>query len=303
EDRVALAIGRPVETVVATAGVPAAGEAYVPVDPDYPPQRVALMLEDSDAALVVCAAGTELPRTSAPRLEVDGPDGIAAFGARPGDDGTEPLTDEDRRAPLRPDNAAYVIYTSGSTGRPKGTVVSHAALRNHLHWAGRDFPGLDGHTLMHSSTSFDFSITPLLGTLVHGGVLELCEDTLDALAGASGAATFLKITPSHAPLLSSVRFAADAPSTLLVAGEALRGEALAGFAARRPERLRVVNEYGPTEVCVGALCHHLPPGTAVPDGAVPIGTPVANTAALVLDARLNPVPPGVAGELYLAGVQ
>ncbi|MFD0487690.1 AMP-binding protein [Saccharopolyspora spinosporotrichia] len=112
---------------------------------------------------------------------------------------------------MLPGHPAYVIYTSGSTGTPKGVVVAHRALSNHLDWAVRRFAGLGGRTLLHSSMSFDFSVTPMYGPLLCGGVLELCEDSPDAIANATGPATFLKITPSHLPLLPSVRFAAEGP--------------------------------------------------------------------------------------------
>ncbi|MBM7774387.1 amino acid adenylation domain-containing protein/non-ribosomal peptide synthase protein (TIGR01720 family) [Actinokineospora baliensis] len=287
ESTVALSIPRSVAMVVAVLAVAKAGAAYVPVDPEYPADRVRLMLEDSAPGLVLTVTGA-LP---------DGPGRLLLDTLDLSGDSGAPVSDTDRVSPLDPDHAAYVIYTSGSTGKPKGVVVSHRALSNHLAWSLRRFKGLTGHTLLHSSISFDFTVTPLLGTLVAGGAVELCADSPDAIAEAVGAATFLKITPSHLPLLASVRLAEH--GTLVIAGEALHGAALAGWTA--PAGVDVINEYGPTETTVGCLLHDVV--APVAEGAVPIGSPVENTTCVVLDARLRPVPVGVVGELYVGGVQ
>ncbi|MBB6380951.1 amino acid adenylation domain-containing protein/non-ribosomal peptide synthase protein (TIGR01720 family) [Pseudonocardia eucalypti] len=299
-DLVALSVPRSPEMMVAALGVLAAGAAYVPVDPEYPEDRVRLMLTDSAARLVLHTSrngAVWLPDGIGETLALDDPAVLAALAGHP--DG--PLTDADRTVPLHPDHPAYVIYTSGSTGVPKGVLVAHRALSNHLDWALRRFVGLGGHTLMHSSISFDFTVTPMLGTLLAGGRLELCEDSLDAIAGAVGEATFLKVTPSHLPLLDAVRFAPDAARTLVIAGEALHGEALADWRAPATGHTDVINEYGPTEACVGCLLYDVPdsPGP----GAVPVGHPVANTTCHVLDRRMRLVPIGVTGELYVGGTQ
>ncbi|RLK53921.1 non-ribosomal peptide synthetase [Actinokineospora cianjurensis] len=287
ESTVALSIPRSVAMVVAVLAVAKAGAAYVPVDPEYPADRVRLMLEDSAPGLVLTVTDA-LPA---------GPDRLLLDTLDLSGESAAPISDTDRILPLDPDHAAYVIYTSGSTGKPKGVVVSHRALSNHLAWSLRRFKGLTGHTLLHSSISFDFTVTPLLGTLVAGGAVELCADSPDAIAEAVGTATFLKITPSHLPLLASVRLAER--GTLVIAGEALHGAALAGWTA--PADVDVINEYGPTETTVGCLLHDVV--APVADGAVPIGSPVENTTCVVLDARLRPVPVGVVGELYVGGIQ
>ncbi|GLZ42190.1 non-ribosomal peptide synthetase [Actinokineospora sp. NBRC 105648] len=294
ESVVALAVPRSVDMVVAVLAVAKAGAAYVPVDPEYPADRVRFMLTDARPELLLTTQDARLPAT--PGLStvlLDAPDTADRLaGFPPGDPETA----------LRPEHPAYVIYTSGSTGVPKGVVVSHGALRNHLAWAVRRFAGLSGHTLAHSSISFDFTVTPLFGPLVTGGCLELCGDSPDAIADAVGAATFLKITPSHLPLLPSVRFADSGPRTLVIAGEALRGEALDGW--RVPPGLEVINEYGPTETTVGCLLHTVEAvdGVVAP-GPVPVGSPVDNVTCHVLDNRLRQVPVGVDGELYVGGAQ
>ncbi|MET8658441.1 amino acid adenylation domain-containing protein [Streptomyces griseus] len=302
ESLVALSVPRSTDTVVAALAVLKAGAAYVPVDPAYPSDRIRLMLTDAAPALLLTtvAAGPGLPSAEkVPRLLLDSPDTVIGLTTYSADD----IGDRDRTLPLHPDHPAYVIYTSGSTGTPKGVIVAHRALAAHLEWAGRIFTGLAGHTLMHSSVSFDFSVTPMYGPLLRGGVLELCEDTLDALASAAGRASFLKITPSHLPLLPAVRFSETGPRTLVIAGEALHGEALEEWRPPRDGSVEVINEYGPTETTVGALLHALGTAEDVPPGPVPVGRPVPHTACHVLDSALSPVPDDVTGELYIGGVQ
>jgi amino acid adenylation domain-containing protein/non-ribosomal peptide synthase protein (TIGR01720 family) len=299
-DTVALATPRTTHLMVSVLAVLATGAAYVPVDPDYPRDRVEFMLTDPEPKWVLCtrASADALAVADAPVLVLDDPATEAQLETR----SPEPLADADRTAGLQPEHPAYVIYTSGSTGRPKGVVVSHRALANHLHWSLERFVGLGGQTLMHSSMSFDFSVTPMLGTLLAGGALELCVDSPDAIASAVTEATFLKITPSHLPLLDSVRFAPNSARTLVVAGEALNGEALAGWNPPVDGTTDVINEYGPTETTVGCLLFDLPAGRP-PAGPVPVGHPVTNTTCHVLDASLRLVPVGVSGELYVGGTQ
>jgi amino acid adenylation domain-containing protein/non-ribosomal peptide synthase protein (TIGR01720 family) len=303
EDTVALAVPRSPAMMVAALGILKAGAAYVPVDPSYPAERVRLMLTDSRPGLLITTSPVagNLPDEGVPRLLLDTADAAARLDALPATD----LSDRDRTAPLRPDNPAYVIYTSGSTGIPKGVVVTHRALSNHLDWAVRRFTGLGGRTLLHSSVSFDFTVTPMYGTLLCGGVLELCEDGPDAIANATGPATFLKLTPSHLPLLPSVRFADSGPRTVVIAGEALHGESLADWRPPAGGTTDVINEYGPTETTVGATLFDITDLAegAPPHGPVPIGRPVTNTRCYVLDRALRPVPAGVAGELYIGGTQ
>ncbi|WP_261575637.1 non-ribosomal peptide synthetase [Frankia gtarii] len=304
ESTVALSVPRSVEMVVAVLAVAKAGAAYVPVDPDYPADRVRHMLIDSRPELLLTTSEAA-PRLPGPAgletVRLDEPATLARLAELPEHD----VTDAERLAALHPEHPAYVIYTSGSTGAPKGVIVSYRALRNHLAWAARRFPGLAGHTLMHSSISFDFSVTPLLGTLTTGGVLELCADSPDAIAEAAGAASFLKITPSHLALLPAVRFADSGPCTLVIAGEELRGEALDQWHRPSDGRISVINEYGPTEATVGCLLHPVQTGPGQPavHGAIPVGLPVDNTTCHLLDDDLRLVPVGVAGELYVGGVQ
>ncbi|MER7418911.1 amino acid adenylation domain-containing protein [Micromonospora peucetia] len=289
ETRVALALPRSPDLLVAILAVLKSGAAYVPVDTGYPAARIAYLLTDAEPALVLAVADTAAAVPGDPLVL----DPLTAADLDAAD-----LTDADRAAPLRPEHPAYVLYTSGSTGRPKGVVVEHRAVAAYLAWARHTYPGLAGIALLHSPVSFDFTVTGLLGPLTAGGTVRLAAID-DPAARHGGRPTFLKVTPSHLPLLDE----ALSPTTdLVIGGEALTGEQLAGWRAAHPG-VAVINEYGPTEATVGCVAARIAPGEELPVGAVPIGTPTWNTRTLLLDAALNPVPPGVAGELYVAGDQ
>ncbi|MFB7455143.1 non-ribosomal peptide synthase/polyketide synthase [Streptomyces sp. NPDC056188] len=268
EQVVALVLPRSVELVVATLGVMKAGAAYLPVDPEYPRSRVDFMLEDAQPALVV--------------------DDATLIAGASGFPDTDPVVALDPRHP------AYVIYTSGSTGRPKGVVVSHAGVTS-LVAAQVERLGLDveSRVLQVSSPSFDASFWDLCGALLTGAALVLApsEEPLKALADRDLGVTHVTLPPSA---LSAFGAADLTPSTLVVAGEACSPELVARWAPGR----RMINAYGPTETTV---CATMSQPLTPCDQAPSIGRPIANTRVYVLDEHLRPVPPGVPGELYVAG--
>nr|WP_283844020.1 amino acid adenylation domain-containing protein [Kitasatospora humi] len=303
ESLVGLCLPRGVEMVTAVLGVWKAGAAYVPLDPEYPAERLAFMLRDSGASVLVGVEEVldELPVGRGVRtIAVDEPLVVGALAAQPA---TAPELD------LLPDQLAYVIYTSGSTGRPKGVAVTHGGLANYVRWAV-DAYGMDGGggAPLHSSLSFDLTVTSVVVPLVSGSAVVVsavggAEGLAELLAGRGGFG-LVKAVPGHLPLLAElVSDEAVAGSTrrLVVGGEALHGADVRAWLARVPGSV-VVNEYGPTETVVGCCVFELTAGQDIAD-AVPIGRPIANTRLFVLDGSLRPVPVGVAGELYIAGAQ
>ncbi|GJF28376.1 hypothetical protein KNE206_10760 [Kitasatospora sp. NE20-6] len=294
ESVVAVQLPRGVDLPVALLAVWKAGAAYLPIDPQTPAARVARLLADAGAVALVAAAATghAVPTVTVP---VDGADG-AGLPALP------PLPEDG-------DRLAYVIYTSGSTGRPKGVQIGHRALAGYLEFAAAEY--LDttgGGAALFSSVAFDLVVPTLWVPLAHGRPVHLLPEDLDladlgrALADA-GPFDFLKLTPGHLEMLER-QFEQLAPGTgpvtrtLVVGGEALS----ARTAARWCELLggaRVVNEYGPTEATVGNAVHTVTGPLAAE--TVPIGRPIPGTSMHVLDAHLQRVPAGVAGELYIGG--
>ncbi|CAM5357340.1 D-alanine--D-alanyl carrier protein ligase [Streptomyces glaucescens] len=278
ESFVGVKLPRSVELVVALLGVVKAGGAYVPVDVDYPAERVDQILGDAR-----------------PLITIDDPGMLEeASGCSDG-----PVTDEDRVVRLELSHPAYVIFTSGSTGRPKGVVVEHRSVGAYLERAREVYGDAAGTALLHSSVAFDLTVTALYSPLVSGGRVVLAE--LDEQAGQAGRPSFMKVTPSHLSLLQALPEGVSPSGTLITGGEALVGEVLESWRTTHPA-VTVINAYGPTEATVNCTDFRIEPGQDVASGPVPIGRPFWNARAYVLDARLRPVPPGVAGELYIGGV-
>ena len=294
---VGVALPRSAEAVVALLAVLKSGAAYQPLDPGYPPERVAFMLADADPVCVLtCAelAGSLRSAGGASVVVLDEPGVAAELAGLP--DG--PVGDDERAGRLSVLHPAYVIYTSGSTGRPKGVCVPHAGFASlaaaHI---GRLGISDASRVLQFASFSFDASVADLVMCLLAGAALVLFErgdgwtaDDLVDLLG-SGRVTHATLPPALVATLDAASVPAD--MTLVVAGEACPAE----LAERWSSGRRMFNAYGPTEATV---CTTLA-GPLVLAGPVPIGRPIANTRVFVLDGWLRPVPAGVAGELYVAG--
>ncbi|MER6085809.1 amino acid adenylation domain-containing protein, partial [Streptomyces sp. NPDC001833] len=301
---VGLCLPRGAAMITTILAVWKAGAAYVPLDPDYPAERLAFMLSDSGVAALVGTAATldDLPAGRIRTVDLDDPATTVALAAQP------PQAPE--RTPL-PAELAYVMYTSGSTGRPKGVAVTHGGLANYITWAAgaygmRDAAG--GGAPLHSSLAFDLTVTSILVPLVSGTSVVVSEpggaDGLAELVRKPGEFGLLKAVPGHLPLLAELltaEEAAGATRRLIVGGEALPGADVRTWLDRVPGSV-VVNEYGPTETVVGCCVFEVAAGGTV-DETVPIGRPIANTRLYVLDERLRPAPTGVPGELYIAGEQ
>lgn len=294
---VAVAVPRSLDLVVAVCAVHRAGAAYVPLDPDYPADRLAFMLEDSSPTAVIATA------REAGLLRV--PEGVALLAP-------DDPADTAHKTPVGPEptDPAYVIYTSGSTGRPKGVVVPHSAVDNRLRWGQEQYLLTSDDRVLHKTpSSFDVSVWEIFWPLVTGATLVLarpeghrdpaylCELIRgERLTVAQFVPSMLDAFLQHpdAGLCTSLR--------LVIVG----GEALTTATARRFHQVlpgvRLVDQYGPTEAAIEVTSWACRPEDD--DGRpVPIGRPVWNTRVHVLDDALRPVPPGVAGELYLAGAQ
>ncbi|RSM81605.1 non-ribosomal peptide synthetase [Kibdelosporangium aridum] len=277
---VAIALPRSAAYVVAILAVLKAGAAYLPLDSEWPAERIRLLLDEAQPVLVL-RGDEETP---------------GASGAN--------LADSDRISPLRPHDAAYVIYTSGSTGRPKGVVVEHRSVVSYLSWTSREYEGMHGTSLVHSPFSFDLAVTPLFTPLVVGGCVHL-TDLLDPSGHLEDVlrrfpTTLLDATPSHVELLDELPAGCSPSAELLLGGEQLVAEQLTTWRQRHPNTV-VYNVYGPTEATVSAAEFRIEPSTELSPGPVPIGRPMGNVRLYVLDGRLSLVPPGVPGELYVAG--
>ncbi|WP_329529735.1 amino acid adenylation domain-containing protein (plasmid) [Streptomyces sp. NBC_01450] len=301
EQIVALALPRSVESIVALLAVAKSGAAYLPLDTDYPAERIAFMLADARPLLAVTttATGDRLPCVTAlPHLLLDDPATIEALDAA----SPQEVTDAERRCPLLPAHPAYVIYTSGSTGRPKGVQVTHRGIAGFA-TTQRELLGIGprSRVLHFASLSFDAATAEICRALLSGAALVVSRRTVFGPHGLAETARGEAVTHAFLQptlLAAGADLCLDGVETLTVGGEACPPSLVGPWAPGR----RMLVFYGPTEATVLAT-HHLirPEDAAHPSAALPIGRPLANTRAYVLDALLQPVPAGVTGELYLAG--
>ncbi len=299
---VGIMMERSPEMVVGLLAILKAGGAYVPLDPAYPHERLSFMLEDARTPVLLTQSKLveSVPHSGAEVVCVDG-------------EWTE-IAGESRENPsggAAAENLAYVIYTSGSTGKPKGAMILHRGVVNYLSWCTKEYAVAEGGGApLHSPLGFDLTVTSLFSPLLVGQRVVLVRgepgvEAVEALGAAlrdEGPFSLVKLTPSHLEVLSQALPAAkDAGRTraLIIGGEALMGDSLVFWQTHAPET-RLINEYGPTETVVGCCVYEVAGGQRLA-GAVPIGRPIANTRLYVLDAYLNPVPIGVAGELYIGG--
>ncbi|GAA1085249.1 non-ribosomal peptide synthetase [Nocardiopsis metallicus] len=319
---VGVAVPRSVDMLASLLAVQRVGGVYLPLDPEFPADRLAYMLADSGAVLVLTGGGVEAPAgVSTPALDLsvlgpEGPEGPAAtpapdqgsgstaaaerLAAAPADGPAATTGPVPGNGPTDADSVAYVLYTSGSTGKPKGVVISHRNLANFLTDMGQRFPLSPGERWLAVTTvSFDISALELYLPLLFGATVVLADkDTvrdprlLSELAATSGA-TIMQATPSLWRSLTEHDPATLAPLRVLVGGEAVQPP----LAVTLAEHSRGAhNVYGPTETTIWSTT--IPLGTT---GPVTIGRPMANTRVYVLDAALRPVPVGVEGDLYIAG--
>ncbi|UGQ52843.1 amino acid adenylation domain-containing protein [Rhodococcus qingshengii] len=311
ESLVGVAVRRSVDLLVAVYGVLRAGGGYVPVDPDQPAERNGYVLAAASPVCVVSTSDVGFDAGVVPVVEVDVVD-VSGFS-------DAPVSDVDRVSPLRSGNTAYVIFTSGSTGRPKGVAVSHRSVVNQVSWLAERYAvsGSDV-VLFKTPVTFDVSVWELFVPLAVGARLVVAthdghrDPGYLASVVAAESVSMVSFVPSMLEVfVDQLVDASEATISRLgggglgslrvifAAGEALPASVVGRVLSVLPS-VEVHNLYGPTEFTVHATAAGPLDGVGV---VVPMGAPVWNSSVLVLDSRLRPVPVGVAGELYLSGVQ
>jgi amino acid adenylation domain-containing protein/non-ribosomal peptide synthase protein (TIGR01720 family) len=315
ESIVAVIMSRSIGQLVALQGVLYSGAAYLPIDADLPDARIADILDDATPAVVLLDDATRHLATARPVLVLDGLGGIAEDG---------PTAHPDHhRAPasvvtastvtpptIHPDHPAYVIFTSGSTGRPKGVVVSHRSVVNVLRWRLATIPGGFGagnRMLVKTPAVFDGAVWELLLPFVSGAAVVVAEADAQrdprrlarivadhAVTAAVFVPSLLDLFAEHLPELATMRH-------IIAGGEALTTPLATRVAAAAPQ-MALINAYGPTETTVVVTDQVANTDDSATLPTIPIGTPIAGTDLLILDAALNRVPDGVLGELYVRGI-
>ncbi|MGU2233792.1 non-ribosomal peptide synthase/polyketide synthase [Pseudomonas aeruginosa] len=293
---VGVAMERSIEMVVALMAILKAGGAYVPVDPEYPEERQAYMLEDSGVQLLLSQSHLKLPLAQ----------GVQRIDLDQADAWLENHAENNPGVELNGENLAYVIYTSGSTGKPKGAGNRHSALSNRLCWMQQAYGlGVGDTVLQKTPFSFDVSVWEFFWPLMSGARLVVAAPgdhrdpaKLVELINREGVDT-LHFVPSmlQAFLQDEDVVSCTSLKRIVCSGEALPADAQQQVFAKLPQA-GLYNLYGPTEAAIDVT-----PWTCMEEGkdAVPIGRPIATLACYILDGNLEPVPVGVLGELYLAG--
>jgi amino acid adenylation domain-containing protein len=293
EVKVAFCLERSAEAVETVLAILAAGGAYVPLDPSHPLERLAWMVADTGAKVLVTAPGMPVPRL---------PEGVAVVDLELEEEAIARQSPERLSGEVDPEGLAYVMYTSGSTGRPKGVAVTHRNVVRLVRATGCATFGSDETYLLLAPLSFDASTLELWGPLLNGGRLAVFParvPALDELARtvAERGVTTLWLTAGLFHQVVDARPAVLRPLRRLIAG----GDVLSPAYVRRAlAEVAVVNGYGPTEGTTFTCCHAMSPADEVGD-PVPVGRPIANARVHVMGSGLEPVPIGAAGELLAGG--
>jgi len=295
---IAICVERSPEMVIGLLGILKAGGAYIPIDPSYPAERIAYMLNDSAAPVVLTHSQlkAQLPDTKAALVNLDEIDSVSTVPENP-----------DLQS--QPDDLAYVIYTSGSTGQPKGTAIYHRGLANLLNWYCKTITlSASDKTLIISALGFDLTQKNLLAPLMVGASIYLPHfieyepvQVVDLIAQAG--ITWINCAPSaFYPLLETSRGLDWRPLSslrwVILGGEPIQLKLLQDWLNHEKSKTILMNSYGPTE-CTDVSSAYVVENR--PADTVPIGQPIANTRIYILDKRQQPLPQGLPGELCIAG--
>ncbi len=300
---VGICVERSLDMLVAIFGVLKAGGGYVPLDPNYPRDRVAFMVEDAKLAIIITHEHlvNEIPVGDAQLLCIDS--------------NWETIARESDANPtpnVTPSNVAFVIYTSGSTGNPKGVAIEHGSLVHFTRAANEIYKFTsDDRTLQFASLSFDMSAEEIYMSLTHGASLVLRTDEMISSPQdfmrfcEENRVTILDLPTAYwhelADTLAENLKISEGIRLLIIGGEKASADRFASWNKNVGDRIRLINTYGPTETTIACTMWDMNSPEGNRSGSVPIGRPIANTPVYVLDKSLRPVPIGVAGELYVGG--
>ncbi|HVG20293.1 MAG TPA: amino acid adenylation domain-containing protein, partial [Blastocatellia bacterium] len=291
---VGIIVDRSPEMIIAVLAALKAVAAYVPIDPEYPADRINSILDDAKVTVLITQSDyiLDLQDFEGQLFAID----LQLSGL------TTPDTNLENK-PL-PEELAYIIYTSGSTGAPKGCQIEHRNLSNYLHWATDYYFGDEpaGNFGLYSSLSFDFTITNIFCALLRGKALVIYDQSqeiyqiLKHAFGPESLIDTMKLTPSHVWLLEQIDVSTTKVKKVIAGGEELQPGHIRTLKNINPS-IEIYNEYGPTEATVGCIVKQIEPGEA----KVLIGKPIENTRVYILDSHKRLVPVGVRGEIYIAG--
>ncbi len=292
ETVVALYASHSLATVIGIIGVLKAGGAYLPVDPNYPAERIRYMLEDSASQLILTNLAIFEQYQSYTVIDLN--DQLVYQGDS---DDPEPLSG--------PNNLAYLIYTSGSTGKPKGVMIEQQGLVNYIYWAGKVYQSQAQEVFaLYSSLAFDLTVTSIFTPLISGNRIIVYHDDGSEFVlyqiMRENQVTIIKLTPSHLSLLKDLDNRNSNVKCLIVGGEDLKVNLAEAVHQSFGGAIAIYNEYGPTETVVGCMIHRFDIEKDI-SISVPIGLPADNVQIYLLDDQLRLRPAESSGEIYIAG--
>ncbi|BBB56340.1 non-ribosomal peptide synthetase [Candidatus Megaera polyxenophila] len=293
ETPVAIVMNRSLEMIVAIIAILKAGATYIPIDPDFPKERLKYIVEDTKVLILLTQATLKESIVGLCKIviEVNAKD-------------FHKYSELNHTNSVSIKNLAYIIYTSGSTGIPKGVMITHESLNNYIQYSKSKYDIANGKVILHSSIAFDMSITSIFLPLVQGDTIEIIaegnelEDLQNKLQS-EDTLNMVKLTPTH---LKALRENVNGKilsnkAKLIIGGESLSWEDIKPWLN---DHRKIFNEYGPTETTVGCCVYEI--NHLDSRASVSIGKPIDNMKIYILDKKLNPVPIGVRGEIYISGI-
>ncbi|WP_203257038.1 non-ribosomal peptide synthetase [Hyunsoonleella ulvae] len=298
-DKVVLLNYRNTNYILGVLAIMKLGGTFIPIASDQPKERVAFIISNSEASLILTEGTLQ--------KHLEGID-VANIDLEEIKETLKIQSEENLRAVLTSASLAYVLYTSGSTGNPKGVLISHEALSNYIFWA-KDYYGITNKTVLPLFTSigFDLTITSTLLPFVSGGRLMLYTENIFGpdmsliQVLADNLVNTIKLTPSHLSFLKDRDLSSSIIHTMIVGGEDFKVNLASTISKKYDNKIAIYNEYGPTEATVGCIVSKFDITRHEDEVSVPIGYPISNMHAYILDDCHNLVPHGVMGKLYLSG--
>ena len=296
-DKVAVLLERTPEYITSILAILKIGATFIPIPAGLPSQRIAYILQDAECNLLITDS----------QLQEQAPTAISKLLLDQAKNKLSGYSISVRETAFDDDAIAYMIYTSGSTGNPKGVAIPHKALNNYLHWAKNEYSSNAPLVFpLFTSIGFDLTITSTFLPLLTGGSLIIYKENIQGPDLSlmevihENKVNSIKLTPSHLTLIQGMDVSQSTIETMIVGGEDFKTQLAKHTQGAFGRDLAIYNEYGPTEATVGCIVAKF--NSAATMASVPIGTPITNMSAYILDEYLNPVPTGVLGELYLGGV-
>lgn len=281
------------KTVISILGILKAGCAFLPIDEAYPSDRISYILKDAEAEILINTSNNcKVDNIDLPDVDVIPFDEIKVENNK--------ITQHRK---IKKNDLAYILYTSGTTKNPKGVMIEHESISNYILWGKNTYIQDNNEVFpLYSSFSFDLTMTSIFVPLAAGCQIIVYDNEGEEYVFnrliSDNSCTIIKLTPSHLSLLNKYNLNQSKVHTLIVGGEILKTHSVKELIKKFDKKVKIYNEYGPTEATVGCMIYLYDNDQTE---SVPIGCPIDNTKIYVLDKNMNPLPPNIAGKLFISG--